>query len=75
MRTVWFLINRTMPGQGPYWTSPGGGVEDSDASVVDALRRELAEELGATADGYQQVFLSSTRATRAWRSSISSSPG
>ena len=28
-------------------------------SVEDALRRELAEELGATADGYQQVFMSS----------------
>ncbi|GAA1858939.1 NUDIX hydrolase [Myceligenerans crystallogenes] len=53
------LIKRTKPGQAPYWTSPGGGVEDTDASVEDALRRELAEELGATADGYQQVFLSS----------------
>lgn len=53
------LIKRTKPGQAPYWTSPGGGVEESDASVEDALRRELAEELGATADGYQQVFLSS----------------
>jgi ADP-ribose pyrophosphatase YjhB (NUDIX family) len=30
-----------------------------DATVEDALRRELAEELGATADGYRQVFLSS----------------
>lgn len=51
------LIKRTRPGLDPYWTSPGGGVEDSDATVMDALRRELAEELGATADGYQQVFL------------------
>jgi ADP-ribose pyrophosphatase YjhB (NUDIX family) len=53
------LIKRTKPGQDPYWTSPGGGVEESDATVEDALRRELAEELGATADGYQQVFFSS----------------
>lgn len=53
------LIKRTKPGQDPYWTSPGGGVGDSDATAADALRRELAEELGATADGYQQVFLSS----------------
>jgi len=52
------LIKRTKAGQAPYWTSPGGGVEDSDATVEDALRRELAEELGATAEGYQQVFLS-----------------
>jgi ADP-ribose pyrophosphatase YjhB (NUDIX family) len=55
------LIKRTKPGQDPYWTSPGGGVEGSDATLEDALRRELAEELGATADGYQQVFLSSDR--------------
>lgn len=53
------LIKRTKPGQNPYWTSPGGGVEESDISVEAALRRELAEELGATADGYQQVFLAS----------------
>lgn len=53
------LIKRTKPGQGPYWTSPGGGVEETDASVEAALRRELAEELGATAEGYQQVFLAS----------------
>ena len=53
------LIKRTKPGQDPYWTCPGGGVENCDATVEDALRRELAEELGATADGYQQVFLSS----------------
>src|ERR1700691_2897662 len=53
------LIKRTKPGQAPYWASPGGGVEDSDATVEDALRRELAEELGATADRYQQVFLAS----------------
>ncbi|GAB4085950.1 hypothetical protein GCM10028784_25800 [Myceligenerans cantabricum] len=53
------LIKRTKPGQAPYWTSPGGGVEEADATVEDALRRELAEELGATAGGYQQVFVSS----------------
>lgn len=53
------LIKRTKPGQDPYWTTPGGGIEDSDATVEDALRPELAEELGATADGYQQVFLAS----------------
>ncbi|MBE1875948.1 NUDIX domain-containing protein [Myceligenerans pegani] len=53
------LIKRTKPGQDPYWTSPGGGVEESDATVEDALRRELAEELGATAGGYQQVFFAS----------------
>lgn len=37
------LIKRTRPGQVPYWTTAGGGVEDSDASVEAALHRELAE--------------------------------
>src|SRR4051794_23759246 len=27
------LIKRTKPGQAPYWTAPGGGVEGTDASV------------------------------------------
>jgi 8-oxo-dGTP pyrophosphatase MutT (NUDIX family) len=38
----------------------GGGVDRQDASVEAALHRELAEELGATADRVQQVFLTST---------------
>jgi len=41
------LIKRTRPGQRPYWTLPGGGVEPADASPEHALRRELREELGA----------------------------
>ena len=31
----------------PYWLTPGGGVEPEDATVVDALHREVDEELGA----------------------------
>ena len=54
------LIRRTRPGQEPYWTAPGGGVEDTDPSVEAALHRELAEELGATAVGASQVFMCST---------------
>lgn len=54
------LIRRTKPGQPPYWTAPGGGVEDSDASVEMALHRELAEELGAEAADASQVFLFSS---------------
>lgn len=54
------LIKRTKPGQPPYWTAPGGGVEDSDASVEMALHRELAEELGAEAADASQVFLFSS---------------
>jgi ADP-ribose pyrophosphatase YjhB (NUDIX family) len=55
------LIKRSKPGQAPYWTAPGGGVEDADESVEAALHRELAEELGARAMGASQVFLVSTR--------------
>lgn len=33
----------------PYWVAPGGGVEPEDLNLHDALRRELREELGATA--------------------------
>jgi ADP-ribose pyrophosphatase YjhB (NUDIX family) len=54
------LIKRTKPEQAPYWTAPGGGVEDLDASVEDALYRELAEELGASATGASQVFVFSS---------------
>ncbi|MEU1623962.1 NUDIX hydrolase [Streptomyces sp. NPDC020096] len=41
------LIKRTKPGEAPYWITPGGGVEPEDATVVDALHREVDEELGA----------------------------
>lgn len=41
------LIKRTKPGIAPYWVTPGGGVEDDDASVIAALHREIDEELGA----------------------------
>jgi ADP-ribose pyrophosphatase YjhB (NUDIX family) len=54
------LIKRTKPGQPPYWTAPGGGVEEADGSVEAALRRELAEELGAEASEASRVFLHSS---------------
>ncbi|PBC78553.1 8-oxo-dGTP pyrophosphatase MutT (NUDIX family) [Streptomyces sp. TLI_235] len=42
------LIRRVRPGAAhPYWITPGGGVEPGDRSVVDALHREVDEELGA----------------------------
>ncbi|WP_405005447.1 NUDIX domain-containing protein [Kitasatospora purpeofusca] len=41
------LIRRTRPGAPhPYWITPGGGVERSDRTVVEALHREVDEELG-----------------------------
>lgn len=54
------LIKRTKPGQDPYWTTPGGGVESTDVSIEAALHRELTEELGAKVSGAEQVFLHST---------------
>ncbi len=51
------LIKRTKPGLAPYWTTAGGGVEESDASVEAAMRREIFEELGAEAAEAAQVFL------------------
>lgn len=54
------LIKRTKAGHVPYWTAPGGGVENADASVEATLYRELAEELGATTTGASQVFLFSS---------------
>ncbi|HEY7175139.1 MAG TPA: NUDIX domain-containing protein [Micromonosporaceae bacterium] len=54
------LIKRTKPGQPSYWTAPGGGIDDTDASAEAALRRELHEELGAEAAGASRVFLFSS---------------
>jgi ADP-ribose pyrophosphatase YjhB (NUDIX family) len=56
------LIKRTRPGEAAYWTAPGGGVDPTDASPADALRRELDEELGASVEGCEQVFLFSSPA-------------
>ena len=53
------LIKRTKPGQPVYWTTPGGGVDDTDASIEAAMHREIAEEMGAEAAGASQVFLNS----------------
>jgi ADP-ribose pyrophosphatase YjhB (NUDIX family) len=54
------LIRRTKPGVPMYWTTAGGKVEETDASVEAAMHREIFEELGATATGASQVFLVST---------------
>ncbi|MGH3871778.1 MAG: NUDIX domain-containing protein [Pseudonocardiaceae bacterium] len=53
------LIKRTKPGESPYWTTPGGGVEDGESSP-GALERELGEELGARAAIGERVLLMST---------------
>jgi ADP-ribose pyrophosphatase YjhB (NUDIX family) len=53
------VFKRTLPKRRPYWSTPGGGVDATDSSVEAALHRELAEELGASVDRTQQVFLAS----------------
>lgn len=50
------LLRRTRPGRPVYWTTPGGKIEPTDAGPEAALRRELDEELGATAGPLRQVF-------------------
>ena len=61
------LIRRTRPGRPVYWTTPGGKIEPSDASPEDALRRELDEELGATAGPVRQVFACGEQGTGRYR--------
>ncbi len=50
------LLKRIKPNREPYWVAPGGGLESTDTSPEDALRRELWEELGATADIQRPVL-------------------
>ena len=51
------LIKRTKPGQEPYWITPGGGVEPEDTTVVEALHREVDEELGAKVTDVVPAFV------------------
>ncbi|MEO1645314.1 MAG: NUDIX hydrolase [Chloroflexota bacterium] len=45
------FIKRIKPNKpDPYWVAPGGGVEGEDDTLLDALERELYEELGATCE-------------------------
>ena len=39
------LMHRTKNGR-EYWTFPGGGVENMDTSLKEALKRECLEEIG-----------------------------
>ena len=51
------LIKRTKPGEEPYWITPGGGVEPEDSTVVEALHREVDEELGAKVTDVVPAFV------------------
>lgn len=50
------LFRRVKTGRPPYWSTPGGKIERSDAGPQDALRRELDEELGATVGPMRHIF-------------------
>ncbi|MCB9451218.1 MAG: NUDIX domain-containing protein [Anaerolineaceae bacterium] len=56
-RGTLLFIKRVKPGSAPYWVAPGGGVEQYDPQLVDALHRELCEELGATVEVVQTGFI------------------
>lgn len=51
------LIKRTKPGREPYWVTVGGGVEEDDATIEAALRREVFEELGGKLERAELVHL------------------
>ncbi|MDB1086217.1 NUDIX hydrolase [Streptomyces sp. ACA25] len=51
------VIKRSKPGLPPYWITPGGGVEAGDPTVLDALHREVLEELGAKVTDVVPAFV------------------
>jgi 8-oxo-dGTP pyrophosphatase MutT (NUDIX family) len=51
------LIKRVRPGVPTYWVTPGGGVEPEDATVTEALHREVDEEVGAKVSGPVPAFV------------------
>ncbi|HCA87798.1 MAG TPA: NUDIX hydrolase [Streptomyces sp.] len=57
------LIKRTKPDRPPYWITPGGGVEPEDATVIDALHREVHEELGAKVTDVVPAFVDTVEHT------------
>ncbi|MFI0412036.1 NUDIX domain-containing protein [Actinomadura sp. 3N508] len=63
------LLRRTRPDRPVYHTTPGGKIEPTDATPEAALRRELDEELGATAGPVRQVFACGEQAPGLYRHS------
>ncbi|WP_433222798.1 NUDIX domain-containing protein [Dactylosporangium sp. CS-047395] len=55
-RSRLLLIRRTRADRPVYWSTPGGTVEPTDPTLESAMRRELLEELGATAGPARLVF-------------------
>ncbi|MGW6915517.1 NUDIX domain-containing protein [Kitasatospora sp. NPDC054939] len=58
------LIRRVRPGSThPYWVTPGGGVEPGDRTVVEALHREVDEELGGKVADVVPAFVDTVSRT------------
>jgi 8-oxo-dGTP pyrophosphatase MutT (NUDIX family) len=57
--TSLILIKRLQPRRDPlpYWVTPGGDIEPGDDDAQAAMRREVAEELGATTGPARQVLV------------------
>ena len=51
------FIKRVKPQGEPYWVAPGGGMEAQDPTLLDALHRELCEELGASVEVLEHAFV------------------
>ncbi len=51
------LLKREKPGQAPYYVAPGGGYETSDVSLMEALHREMDEEIGGTVEIIRLVHI------------------
>jgi len=39
-----------------YFSFPGGGVEDFDETIIDTLKREMREEIGAEIDNERRIY-------------------
>ncbi len=59
-----FLFGRKAPGVGPYpdqWLIIGGGLEEKDETIEEALKREVREETGLEIKNVQPVLFDEDR--------------
>ena len=58
------VIKRIKPHRPHYYVTCGGGVEEDDATLEDALSREIMEELGARVRILRKVLIIDTQLSR-----------